>query len=171
MQDFRQILLQVFFQNIEVEKIFDKQGSLVQKNKTSGLIWVLQGKRYSLSRASELMVKLGQSVTRGSILSKKQMLNKCSGLVKVENFIKKSEIGILSFSLILQNAKILQNDQIFNTEKNILELDNQKKVHLKVRHNEIIQQNHLLILYKLTSKHWLSYERFLPFLYLRMIYM
>ncbi len=135
---------EVFFQNIEVEKIFDKQGSLVQKNKTSGLIWVLQGKRYSLSRASELMVKLGQSVTRGSILSKKQMLNKCSGLVKVENFIKKSEIGILSFSLILQNAKILQNDQIFNTEKNILELDNQKKFHLKVRHNEIIQQNHLI---------------------------
>ena len=69
-------------QNIKIEKILDKQGNLVQKNKNPGLIWVLQGKRYSLPRSSELVAKLGQVDTNGSIIAQKQILNNYAGIVK-----------------------------------------------------------------------------------------
>jgi DNA-directed RNA polymerase subunit beta' len=129
---------EVFFQGIEVQETFDKQGNLVRKNKNSGLIWVLRGKRYSLPHSSELIAKLGQTATSGSILAQKQILNEYSGTVKIKDSFKKSEIGVLSFSLILQDAKILSPDY------NILELGNQKKFQLKVKHNEVLQPNHLI---------------------------
>ena len=129
---------EVFFQGIELEEIFDKQGNLVQKNKNSSLIWILQGKRYSLPRSSELIAKLGQVATSGSILAQKQILNEYSGTVSIENSGEKLRIGVLNFSLVLRKARILEPDQ------NILILDNQKKFHLKVNHNEVLQQNHLI---------------------------
>tara|TARA_B100000683_G_scaffold8301_1_gene9050 strand:- start:9057 stop:12851 length:3795 start_codon:yes stop_codon:yes gene_type:complete len=127
---------EIFFQGIELQNTFDKQGNLVRKNKNSGLIWVLRGKRYSLPHSSELIARLGQVATSGSILAQKQLLNEYSGTVKIEDSSKKLNIGILSFSLILQKAKIL------TPEHNVLELGNKKKFHLKVKHNEILQQNH-----------------------------
>merc|ERR1712194_46207 len=99
-------------------------------------IWVLGGKRYSLPYSSELIARLGQVATSGSIFAQKQVLNEYSGVVKIQDSFKKLNVGILSFSLILQQAKILISDQ------NLLCLENKKKFHLKVRHNEILQQNH-----------------------------
>ena len=127
---------EIFFQGIELQETFDKQENLVRKNKNSGLIWVLGGKRYSLPYSSELIARLGQVATSGSIFAQKQVLNEYSGVVKIQDSFKKLNVGILSFSLILQQAKILISDQ------NLLCLENKKKFHLKVRHNEILQQNH-----------------------------
>ena len=78
----------------------------MQKNRNPGLIWVLHGKRYSLPRSSELVAKLGQISTSGSIIAKKQILNNYSGIVKFNKATTTEEIKILNFSLILQNANI-----------------------------------------------------------------
>ena len=91
---------EIFFQGIELQETFDKQENLVRKNKNSGLIWVLGGKRYSLPYSSELIARLGQVATSGSIFAQKQVLNEYSGVVKIQDSFKKLNVGILSFSLI-----------------------------------------------------------------------
>ena len=130
---------EVFFQNIKIEKILDKQGNLVQKNKNPGLIWVLQGKRYSLPRSSELVAKLGQVDTNGSIIAQKQILNNYAGIVKFSKASARNEIRILNFSLILQNAKVLLFNNSTSGKKNILKFDDGKEFHLEVKHNKAIQ--------------------------------
>ena len=129
---------EVFFQNIEVETIVDKQGSSVQKNKNPGLIWVLNGKRYSLPRSSEAVAKLGERNTNGSIVAKKSISNSYSGVVKFRKKSTTAEIRILNFSLVLRNAKILSGN-ITAGEKNILEFDNGKKFRIGIPHNNAIQ--------------------------------
>ena len=74
----------------------------------------------------------------GSIIARKKIRNTYPGIVKLDHSTKKEEIRILNFSLVLRKARILEPDQ------NILILDNQKKFHLKVNHNEVLQQNHLI---------------------------
>jgi DNA-directed RNA polymerase subunit beta' len=130
---------EVFFQNIDIETILDKQGNSVQKNRKPGLIWVLHGKRYSLPRSSELVAKLGQINTSGSIIAKKPILNRYAGVVKFDEASTTNEIKVLNFSLILQNANILLNSNITKEEKNILEFDNGKKFQIEVQHNTTIQ--------------------------------
>ena len=130
---------EVFFQNIEIEKILDKQGNLVQKNKNPGLIWVLQGKRYSLPRSSELIAKLGQTGTTGSVIAQKQILNNYSGIVKFNKTFEKNEIRILNFSLVLQNANILLANTTNNTKKNTLKFDNSEEFQLEIQQNKIMQ--------------------------------
>jgi DNA-directed RNA polymerase subunit beta' len=83
---------EVFFQNIKIETILDKQGNSVQKNKNPGLIWVLHGKRYSLPRFSELVAKLGQANAIGSVIAKKVILNNYSGIVKFRKISTTNEI-------------------------------------------------------------------------------
>jgi DNA-directed RNA polymerase subunit beta' len=130
---------EVFFQNINIETIIDKQGNSVQKNRNPGLIWVLYGKRYSLPRSSELVAKLGQINTSGSIIAKKSILNSYSGIVKFDEASTTNEIKILNFSLILQNANILIKRNTIEEEKNILKFDNGKKFQIDVQHNTTIQ--------------------------------
>ena len=130
---------EVFFQNIDIETIFDKQGNSLQKNRNPGLIWVLHGKRYSLPRSSELVAKLGQISTSGSIIAKKQILNNYSGIVKFNKATTTDEIKILNFSLILQNANILLNSNTITGKKNILKFDNDKKFQIEIQHNNAIQ--------------------------------
>merc|ERR1712085_64363 len=130
---------EVFFQNIDIETILDKQGNSVQKNRNPGLIWVLHGKRYSLPRSSELVAKLGQINTSGSIIAKKQILNNYSGIVKFDKTSTTNEIRILNFSLVLQNANILLNNTNTAGVKNILEFDTDKKFQIEVQHNNTIQ--------------------------------
>nr|YP_010736116.1 RNA polymerase b''-subunit [Phaeocystis rex]WEL35976.1 RNA polymerase b''-subunit [Phaeocystis rex] len=129
---------EVFFQNIEIETIIDKQGNSVQRNKNPGLIWVLHGKRYSLPRSSELVAKLGQVNTSVFTVAKKPILNTYSGIVKFRKTSTTDEIRILNFSLILRNAKILSN-KLITEEKNILEFDNGKKFRIGIQHNNAIQ--------------------------------
>ena len=130
---------EVFFQNINIETIIDKQGNSVQKNRNPGLIWVLYGKRYSLPRSSELVAKLGQINTSGSVIAKKSILNSYSGIVKFDEASATNEIKILNFSLILQNANILIKRNTIEEEKNILKFDNGKKFQIDVQHNTTIQ--------------------------------
>jgi hypothetical protein len=94
----------------------------VQKNKNPGLIWVLQGKRYSLPRSSELVAKLGQVDTNGSIIAQKQILNNYAGIVKFSKASARNEIRILNFSLILQNAKVLLFNNSTSGKKKYIEI-------------------------------------------------
>ena len=63
---------EVFFKISILKQSLISKGISVQKNRNPGLIWVLYGKRYSLPRSSELVAKLGQINTSGSIIAKKR---------------------------------------------------------------------------------------------------
>ena len=126
---------EVFFQDIEIEEILDKQGSLIQKNKNTGLIWILCGERYSLPRLSTVIGKIGQLAKSGSIIAQKQILNIYPGYVKFQKLTKRNEINILNFSLILKNANVTSANDT-TQEKQILKLNNGQKFDLEVRHND-----------------------------------
>ena len=129
---------EVFFQDIKIEENIDKQGILIRKNKNAGLIWVLQGERYALPRSSELVAKLGQIATSGSIIAQKQILNTYPGIVKFNNNVRKNEIDVLNFSLILQNGSVVINDNQNIEKKSILTIDGKQKFHLTVQHDELL---------------------------------
>ena len=58
---------------------------------------MLQGERYAHSFI-ELVAKLGQIATSGSIIAQKQILNTYPGIVKFNNNVRKNEIDVLNFS-------------------------------------------------------------------------
>ena len=60
---YTQVSGETFFQNVEIENVVDKQGSLNTVSKKAGLIWVLHGERYSLPKFSTLKVNVGQKVS------------------------------------------------------------------------------------------------------------
>ena len=136
---------EVFFQDIDVEESIDKQGISVRKNKNTGLVWVLHGERYSLPRSSNLIQKLGQQITNGSIIAQKQISNTFPGIIKFTKSNNKTGINILTFSLILQNGNIL-NNTTSNSDNNILELNNKQQFQLKVKHNETLHHGQTIAL-------------------------
>ena len=48
---YTQVSGETFFQNVEIDNVLDKQGSLNAVSKKAGLIWVLHGERYSLPKS------------------------------------------------------------------------------------------------------------------------
>ena len=111
-EDSRHVYTQVsgetFFQNVDSKTIVDKQGTLNKVSAKAGLIWVLNGERYSLPKFSALKVPLGQKISNRNTLASHQILNTASGLVKIESTSKGKLAKVLNFSLRLQNAKVTQ---------------------------------------------------------------
>ena len=66
---------ETYFQNIEIDNVVDKQGSLNTISKRDGLIWVLYGERYSLPKFSTLRIGAGQRISKQNILANCQMFN------------------------------------------------------------------------------------------------
>ena len=97
---------ETFFQNIEIEKVLDKQGSITEKSKKAGLIWVLYGENSSIPKTARLNVEVGKSVVIGDSLATQQIVNKHSGIVKIESSPIGKRVKILNFSLLLKNAEV-----------------------------------------------------------------
>ena len=142
---------EVFFQDIDVEEKLDKQGSLIRKNLNTGLIWVLHGERYSLPRSSELVGKLGQKITNGSIIARKKIRNTYPGIVKLDRSTKKEEIRILNFSLVLQNATIFPTVENNTSNFNVLQLGNKQQFDLEVQPNETLYNGQTIAVLKDSS--------------------
>ena len=103
---YTQVSGEVFFQNIEIASVLDKQGSLNTISKRAGLIWVLYGERYSLPKFSTLKVGIGQKISNKNILARHQIINTSSGIVKFEINQNRKLLKVLNFSLLLKNAKL-----------------------------------------------------------------
>ena len=131
---------EVFFQDLKIEENIDKQGSLVRKNQKAGLIWVLQGERYFLPRASKLIGKVGHTITKNSIIAQKEIVNSYPGIVKLYKSSPQNEIRILNFSFFLQNGNIITPKNITPGQKqnNKIVLDNKHEFYLTVQHNELL---------------------------------
>lgn len=102
---------ETFFQNIDVDSVVDKQGSLNTIAKNSGLVWVLHGERYALPKYSRLKVSVGRNVCRNQILATYPICNDTPGIIKFDTSSDNSAFKILNFSVLLKNATVkYEND-------------------------------------------------------------
>jgi DNA-directed RNA polymerase subunit beta' len=106
---------EAFFQNIEIDSVLDKQGSLNNVSRKAGLIWVLHGERYSLPKFSSLKVSVGQEVSKSNILAHHQILNTSAGIVKFEATPNGNLLKVLNFSLMLRNTKLTKQGNNIST--------------------------------------------------------
>merc|ERR1712070_92878 len=124
------------FRNIEITKNIDKQGTLLNVTKKTGLIWVLFGERYSLPRSTKLLVKLGETVYPEKFIAKKEIVNHYSGIVSFDK--KTQSILIMNFSFLVNNL-FLRNKKEPNLGDYILETEKGKKFQLQLKPNEILR--------------------------------
>lgn len=128
---------ETYFQNIEIDNVVDKQGSINTITKKSGLIWVLHGERYSLPKISELKIGIGQRILSNNILATYPIICSVSGIVKFEVTSQEKFLKILNFSLLINNTKL-----ICSTNKNTLIIKNnefEKKFDLTVKNKEFLK--------------------------------
>ena len=112
---YTQVSGETFFQNVDVDSVLDKQGSLNTVSKQAGLIWVLHGERYSLPKLSNLKVSIGQKVSSKNILAQHQIVNTSPGVVKFETTAMGNLLKVLNFSLMLKNTKLTKNEEKLST--------------------------------------------------------
>jgi DNA-directed RNA polymerase subunit beta' len=93
---------EVYFRNVEVGKISDRQGTIINVSKKTGLIWILYGERFSLPRSTKLKIKLGETVSPYKISATRFIVNNYPGLIKIDS--KTKSINVLNFSLTLKNS-------------------------------------------------------------------
>ena len=107
---YTQVSGETFFQNVEIDNVLDKQGSLNAVSKKAGLIWVLHGERYSLPKSSSLKVDIGQKVSNKTILAQHSLVNTSPGIVKFESTQTGPLIKILNFALVIKNTRLRKDD-------------------------------------------------------------
>ena len=138
---------ETFFQNVEINNIVDKQGSISQVSKKAGLIWILHGERYSLPISSFLETHVGNKLSVKSILARQQSLNKHSGLVKFDSSPSGTFLKVLNFSLMLKNTKLIkqENDKSILT---ILSKNVEKVFQLQVKNKEFLTNGQTIAVLK-----------------------
>ena len=134
---YTQLSGETFFQNLEINTIVDKQGSVNQISKNSGLIWILHGERYSLPTSAIMQTRVGDKLSSKNIFARQQTLNQYSGLVKFESFPNGRVLKILNSSLMLNNTKLLTHDNE-NTTLTILNKNIEKTFQLKVKNKDFL---------------------------------
>ena len=100
---------EIFLQNVKVAESIDGEGVTKQISETTGLIWVLYGKRYSLQKSATLNVKLGQKFVPKQTIASQNLSNKYPGIVKISKFDNNAEINVITSSMVLENGIVEQN--------------------------------------------------------------
>ena len=144
---YTQVSGETFFQNVEIENVVDKQGSLNTVSKKAGLIWVLHGERYSLPKFSTLKVSVGQKVSENSILAQHQILNTAAGIVKFDTSPTGKIIKVLNFSLMLKNTELIKRDNKPPT-LNIVNNGVEKSFELTINDQEFLTHNQTVAVLK-----------------------
>lgn len=129
---------EVYFQNILVGNAVDKQGTLNNITKKPGLIWILNGERYSLPTFSELKIGIGQTISSNTILASHALVSTTSGIVKFEYKQKTQLLKILNVSLLFNNAKLVAEKNSFLLK--LLTKNNEKSFQLTVKNREFLTQ-------------------------------
>jgi DNA-directed RNA polymerase subunit beta' len=134
---------EVFFQGIKLEEnqsdeLIKEQSISTQITKNNGLVWVLNGERYSLPSVANLQIQLGEFLAPNTIIAQKQIRNNYPGIVHFNSKSGTKQIDILNFSLILKDAILRKNNNLKSNEI-FLETINNKKFQLQVSPNEPIK--------------------------------
>jgi DNA-directed RNA polymerase subunit beta' len=125
---------EVFFQNLRLEESADGQGATKIISKTSGLIWVLYGDRYTLNSSSKLEIKIGQKFSKSETLASQRIVNSYPGIVNFDNLTTHQEINIINSAMIIENG-------IFSKSKNHFQLVSQKTEKIfefNIKQNELL---------------------------------
>ena len=144
---YTQISGETFFQNVEIDNIIDKQGSINQVSKKAGLIWVLNGERYSLPKPAIIERQIGLKISPKNVLARQQISNKFSGLVKFESSVSGKYLKVLNFSLMLKNTRISKRgkkDSILT----ILGPNTETSFYLKVKDKDFLTDGQTLAILK-----------------------
>ena len=144
---YTQVSGETFFQNVEIDNVLDKQGSLNTVSKQAGLIWVLHGERYSLPKHSNLKVNIGQKISSKNVLAQHQIVNTSSGVVKFESTPMGNLLKILNFSLMLKNTKLTKHDDKLPT-LNISTGNIEKRFQLTVKDQEFLTNGQTIAVLK-----------------------
>jgi len=144
---YTQVSGETFFQNIAVENVLDKQGALNTISKTTGLIWVLNGERYRLPKASTLNLKIGQKLRDQDVIAQQTIRNNYPGIVKFDSSPIGKSLKVLNFSLLLKNTEVIK----INEKETILKVFHgnvEKKFQLKVKNNDVLKNGQTLAVLK-----------------------
>ena len=93
---------EIFFQNIGIERRFDKQNKEYKVAKSGGLIWVLQGNIATLKNTALSNLKPGLKISPNSFLNQSSLISRNNGYLKLTD----EHINIKQFSVTVQNAFI-----------------------------------------------------------------
>jgi DNA-directed RNA polymerase subunit beta' len=140
---YTQVSGETFFQNIEVEDVLDKQGTLNKISRTPGLIWILHGERYCLPKASTLNLKIGQKLRNQDVVAQQTIRNNYPGIVKFEPSTAGKILKVLNFSLLLKNTEVIK----VNEKETILKVfhnNTEKQFRLKVGKNDVLKNGQTL---------------------------
>merc|ERR1712087_275133 len=101
------------------------------KIKDTSLIWVLEGKFYSLPDFAKHNIKPGTSLNKSEVITKTNITNKYSGIAYLSANSKEQSVRILHYSVVLTNLigeKKTNNSYTFKPNTN-----NSNKLHLDIK--------------------------------------
>lgn len=152
---------EVFFKNITIEEVPElvelktkkKYNCPLYNNKPGtrdlglkkritqkdGIVWVLAGDIYSLSKSFTLNFDLEQQINPNETIIKKNILNRVSGIIDFSNFPIGEEVHIIKASMTVENGLVRKNEDGFD----VLELkafETTKLFHLIVTSKQIIKR-------------------------------
>jgi DNA-directed RNA polymerase subunit beta' len=125
---------EVFFQNLKLEASVDGQGATKTISKTSGLIWVLYGNRYTLANSSKLDVKIGQKFSRTENIASQKIVNTYPGIVNFDNLTTNNEINVVNSAMIIENGTFSK----VSNEFELISQKTKKTFQLSVKPNELL---------------------------------
>jgi DNA-directed RNA polymerase subunit beta' len=141
---------ETFFQNIEIAKILDKQGSISEIAKKGGLVWVLNGENYSLPKTALVNAKIGHNILPTENIANQHIINQHCGIVKFDSSTETGYLKILNFSLMLKNSEITSQTK----ENHLLTLKShgvEKKFQLSVKNKNFLSDGQIIATLKENS--------------------
>jgi DNA-directed RNA polymerase subunit beta' len=127
---------EVFLQNVELEESIDGEGATKKISKNTGLVWVLYGEKYKLQGFNQLDVKFGQQLKPNDTIASQKIVNKYPGIVNLQDVGGKTELKVITSSMIIENGIIAKT-----SENHTFELQtptDQKTFQLNIKENEIL---------------------------------
>ncbi|NJR68754.1 MAG: DNA-directed RNA polymerase subunit beta' [Synechococcales cyanobacterium CRU_2_2] len=98
---------EIQFADIAAEEKKDRQGNITRVAQRGGLIWVLAGEVYNLPPGAEPIVKNGDLIQAGDVLSETRLTTEHGGIVRLPNKDGANrEVEIITASVILDKAKV-----------------------------------------------------------------
>jgi len=109
---------EIFFQNLGTQTIQEQQNTKLNANSKLSLIWVLEGKLYLLPAFATFRGKVGEIMSKRTVLTDGNILNKYSGIANWNK--NENDLDILHFTNYLKNTsvKINSKNEYIATVKN-----------------------------------------------------
>ena len=101
--------VEVFFQNLCLEKTTNTKEAKNQISKKNHIIWFLYGERYVLPNSSEITFKIRKQFSQNDRIVTQKIVNSYPVIVDFFNFLINGEINVINSSMILENGIVRKN--------------------------------------------------------------